>query len=145
MVVLPRNGEGRRWGVEGHLRAILLALEGRLGRQLDPEEPIVSFMPEYTAYVLNRLEVGKDGKTPYERARGKRATVVGLEFGEKLLWRRRKEAKMAKIRSRWEYGIFVGVRRRSGELWVANEEGEIIKVRAVKRIPKEERWGDEGL
>ena len=40
------------------------------------------FLPEYAAYLLNRLEVGKDGKTAYERAKGKLATVVGLEFGE---------------------------------------------------------------
>ena len=130
-------------GVEGHIRVVLLALENRIGRQLDPEEPIVAFIPEYAAYILNRLEVGKDGKTAYERARGKKATVVGLEFGEKLLWRKKKGDKMAKLRSRWAYGIFVGVRRRSGELWVADKKGEIVKVRAVKRIPKEDRWSED--
>ena len=74
-------------GIEGQIRVILLALEERIGRQADPEEAIVSFIPEYAAYVVNLLEVGKDGKTSYERTRGKKATVVGLEFGEKLLWR----------------------------------------------------------
>ena len=69
---------------------VLLAFAERVGRQVDPLEPIVSFIPEYAAYVLNRLEVGKDGKTSFERARGKKATVVGLEFGEKVLWRRKK-------------------------------------------------------
>jgi len=92
----------------------LLALEERIGRQVDPEEAIVSFIPEYAAYVVNRLEVGKDGKTSYERTRGKKATVVGLEFGEKLLWRKKKGDKAAKLRSRWAYGVFLGVRRRSG-------------------------------
>ena len=129
--------------IEGQIRVVLLALEHRIGRQIDPQEPIVAFMPEYAAYVLNRLEVGRDGKTAYERARGKKATVVGLEFGEKLLWRKKKGDKMAKLRSRWAYGIFVGVRRRSGELWVANKRGEIVKVRAVKRIPFEDRWSED--
>ena len=76
-------------GTEGQIRVILVALEERIGRQVDPEEAIVSFIPEYAAYVVNRLEVGKDGKTSYERTRGKKATVVGLEFGEKLLWRKK--------------------------------------------------------
>ena len=66
------------------------------------------------AYILNRLEVGKDGNTAYERARGKKATVRGLEFGQKVLWRRKKGDKMAKLRSRWTYAISVGIRRRSG-------------------------------
>ena len=65
--------------VEGQIRVTLLALEDHVGRQLDPQEAVVTFIPEYAAYVLNRLEVGKDGKTAYERARGKKATVVGLE------------------------------------------------------------------
>ena len=82
-------------------------MEDRAGRQLDPQEAIVTFIPEYAAYVLNRLEVGKDGKTAYERARGKKATVVGLEFGEKIFWRKKKGDKMAKRRSKWAYGIFL--------------------------------------
>jgi len=100
--------------VEGQIRVVLMALEEKIGRQIDPEEAVVTFIPEYSAYVLNRLEVGKDGKTAYERTRGKKATVVGLEFGEKVLWRKKKANKMAKLRSRWAYGIFVGVRTRSG-------------------------------
>jgi hypothetical protein len=55
-------------------------------------------MPEYAAYLLNRLEVGKDGKTVYERAKGKMGSVVGVEFGEKVLWKK-KENKQAKLRS----------------------------------------------
>ena len=129
--------------LEGQIRVVLLALEEKVGRQIDPEEAVVSFIPEYSAYVLNRLEVGKDGKTAYERVRGKKATVVGLEFGEKVLWRKKRANKMAKLRSRWAYGISVGVRTKSGELWVADKRGEIQKVRTAKRIPKEDRWGED--
>ena len=136
------NGVGERavQSLEGQMRVMLLALEGRVGRMVEPEETVVTFIPEYAAYLLNRLEVGKDGKTAYERARGKRATVIGLEFGEKILWRKKKGDRMAKLRSRWSFGIFLGVRRKSGEMWVATKTGEIVKVRAVKRIPVETRW-----
>ncbi len=77
------------------------------------------YVPEYAAYLLNRLEVGKDGKASSERIKGKRATVLGIEFGEKLLYKVKRKEKMAKIESRWEYGISVGVRKRSAEVWVA--------------------------
>ena len=55
--------------VVGQLIFLLLAFEGRLGRRLDVKERVVTFMPEYAAYLLNRLEVGKDGKTSNERTR----------------------------------------------------------------------------
>ena len=39
-----------------------------------------------------------------------------VEFGEKLLYKVKPKDKNEKINLRWDYGIFVGVRRRSGEL-----------------------------
>ena len=126
-------------GVEGQIRALLLALEARTAVKINPRMPIVTFLPEYAAYLMNRLEVGKDGKTAYERVRGKKATVLGIEFGEKLLYKVKIKNKLEKINARWELGIFVGVRRRSGEVWVAFK-GQVISVRSVRRIPEEERW-----
>ena len=125
--------------IEGQLRALLLAFEGRIGRRLDVQEKIVMFMPEYAAYLINRLEVGKDGKTSYERTKGKKATLLGIEFGEKLLYKVKKDAKLAKARERWEYAIFVGIKRRSGEVWLA-ADGKIFSARSVRRIPVLERW-----
>ena len=129
--------------VEGQIRVILLALEERIGRQLDPEAAIVTFIPEYAAYLLNRLEVGRGGKIAYERVRGKAGTVVGLEFGENVFWRKKRGDKQAKLRSRWSYGVFVGERKRSGELLVVTQGGDVRKVRAVKRLPKEDRWSND--
>jgi len=34
-------------GVEGHMRALFLALQGRLGRKIDAREKIVNLIPEY--------------------------------------------------------------------------------------------------
>ena len=127
--------------VEGQMRVILLALEENLGEEVKPNEPLVQFIPEFAAYVTNRMAVGKDGKTNLERVKGKRASLIGLEFGEKLLWKLPKKDKMAKLRERWCYGIYVGVRRRSGEFWVADKDGDLHHVRSVRRILIEERWG----
>ena len=89
------------------MRSLLLAVEARLGEEMKPTEPLAQFIPEFAAYLINRLLVGKDGKTAIERIKGKRATVVGVEFGEKLLFKMPKQAKMAKMKQRWDYGIFV--------------------------------------
>jgi len=65
-------------GIEGHIRAIFLALCERLNGKLDSRDRIVMFIPEYAAYLLNRLEIGHDGKTAYERSKGKKPTVIGI-------------------------------------------------------------------
>ena len=88
-------------------------------------------------YLINRLEVGKDGKTAYERVKGKVASVLGLEFGE--IMKATKGKMMAKLRLKWDYGIFVGVRPRSNEIWVATED-RTWKVRSVRRLPEDVRW-----
>ena len=52
----------RRVGeVEGKIRALFINLEDRLGGEIDARERIVTFMPAYAAYLMNRLKVGEDG------------------------------------------------------------------------------------
>ena len=67
------NGRAERavQAIEGHTRILLLSLEARIGRAIDAKEPVVTYMPEYAAYLLNRLHVGKDGKRPMSAPRGK--------------------------------------------------------------------------
>ena len=45
-------------------------------------------MANYAAVLLNRCEVGKDGRTASERSKGKKAKLCGIEFGEKVLFPR---------------------------------------------------------
>ena len=136
------NGRAERAAqtIEGQIRVLLLSLEEHLGFKVDAREPIVSYLPEFAAFLLNRLEVGKDGKTPYERTKGKKSKVLGVHFGEKVLYKTRVEAKLSKIRPRWEYGVFVGARPASGELWIATKD-KTVAVRSIRRLPVEQRWG----
>ena len=94
--------------------------------------------------MMNRLEVGKDGKTAIERNKGKRATVMGVEFGEKILYKKRAGAKMAKINSRWDFGIFVGIRSRSGEFVISTPEG-LNKARSIRRVALQDRWSADAV
>ena len=128
--------------VEGKIRAVFLGLEERVGRKLDARERIVAFIPEYVAYLMNRLCMGSDGKVAYERVKGKKPTVLGVEFGEKVLYKIKQGSKLQKINARWEYGIFVGVRKVSNELVVATKEG-LKMVRSIRRMPFEKRWGED--
>ena len=70
----------------------------------------------------------------YERVKGKKPTILGVEFGEKVLYKIQAGAELQKISPRWEYGIFVGVRRRSNELLVSRPDG-VMAVQYDKLIP----------
>ena len=63
-------GAGRRWSAE-----------------VPSKHAVIPWMVEYAAYLLNRFEVGHDGKTAYERMKGKTAKCLGLEFGEGVHWK----------------------------------------------------------
>ena len=46
--------------VEGQIRVMKIALEARLGIQVDAGANIATFMAEYASFLLNRLEIKKD-------------------------------------------------------------------------------------
>eukprot|EP00974_Lingulodinium_polyedra_P113157 10953166-Lingulodinium_polyedra.AAC.1 len=84
------------------------ALEARLGVRIDPHHDVIAWMTEYAAVLLNRFGVSHDGFTAYERLKGKRSRVVGLEFGERLHFRRHKIGnRLAKLDVMWDDGIFL--------------------------------------
>ena len=76
--------------VEGQVRTMRDALEERIGVTLEIGDTIWPWLVEYAGHLLNRHEVGHDGKTAYERLKGKEATTLGIEFGESVHWKERK-------------------------------------------------------
>eukprot|EP00973_Karenia_brevis_P013555 1840926-Karenia_brevis.AAC.1 len=55
-----------------------------------------------------------------------------------------KGLRIEKIKPRMEYGIFVGINRKSNKFLIATVDGT-RKARTIKRIPKAERWSDDWL
>ena len=72
---------------EGQVRTIKLDFESHSGGKIPSTHDIAPWLIEYAAVLLNRGQVGADGKTAYERLKGKRANLPGLQFGERIQWR----------------------------------------------------------
>ena len=86
--------------------------------------------------------MGKDGKTAYERSRGKQARMQGMDFGEGILWKRRREGgPLGKLTCMWDDGIYLGVKGSTGEIIVGNEKG-VWRTRAVRRKQKDKDGRD---
>jgi len=94
--------------VEGEIRVLFLGLQEKLKRKIDARERIVAFIPEYAAYLMNRLMEGSDGKVAYERLKGKKPSIIGLEFGEKVWYKLRPK-------QRWRRSTRDGI---GGSSWV---------------------------
>ena len=65
---------------EGMLRVLKGGLELRWDAKIPDGRAIFAWLSEYCGFLLNRFEVGADGKTAYERMRGKKAKHQGVEF-----------------------------------------------------------------
>jgi len=128
---------------EGMLRTIKGGLEDRWDAKIPDGHAIFAWMSEYCGFLLNRFEVGADGKTAIERLKGKKSKHQGLEFGEGLLFKK-KRTHQPKDTSVWEDGIYPGIRGLSGENIVGTKSG-VWKTRTVQRKPKEHRWGQENV
>ena len=124
----------------GMIRTMRSAPEEKWGEQLAIEHPIWAWLVEYAAFLWTRYNVSKDGKTAYERLKGKKAKDYGIEFGEGIMWKRRREGgPLGKLACMWEDGVYLGVKGSTGEIMVGDGRGVWV-TRTVRRKILEERW-----
>ena len=128
--------------VAGQARTLKAALEHRTGTRIPPDARILCWLVEFAAYLMNRCDVGSDGKTPLQRLHDRRDNTPILEFGEKILYMPRKPARGGKWEPRFHPGVFVGMLNSSSESVVVTEQGMAIKTRSanIRRSPELERW-----
>ena len=85
----PSNGRAEQ-GVqelEGIVRTLKDSLECKLGIMFNFDHPIVHWMVEHAATIINRFSVSRDGKTPYERIKGRKSHVKLVPFGESIMYK----------------------------------------------------------
>ena len=81
----------------------------------------------------------KDGRSSYERLKGTQASLPGLEFGERILWRVNiKGDRKNKLDAVSEDGVYLGQSIVSGECLVGGREG-MFRPRIIHRVPVEKR------
>ena len=109
-------------------------------RQILSNHNILAWLVEFAGTVGNRYEVGRDGKTPSERLRGKQSRLIELEFGDKVNFRRTAVGtRMTKFDNLWSDGVFLGYRSITAEVVVGTRDG-VFKTRTVQRKANEHRW-----
>ena len=132
--------------IREYTRTMLDQIEYRVGEELKAEATIVQWMVRWAAMLATRYTVGRDGRTPHERIKGRRCNELVVPFGE-LVWY--KQLKLStdstqKLESCWHEGVWIGQNQRSNEVLIGTTSG-VVKAFAVKRRPDEERWNKDAI
>ncbi len=125
--------------VQGMVRTFKDHVEAKCGISLPRDSPLIPWIVLHAGRVITSYKIQKDGRTAFERLRGKRARTNAIPIGEKILYQPvRHQTKREKLDSRWEYGIYVGFVMQSMEALVAGSRG-VVKARNVRRLSEDQR------
>ena len=142
------NGAAERavQSVSEQVRVIRRGLEQRLGLKLSCKHPVMTWLVEHSADLISKYQVGEDGKTAYERWKGKRFTMEEVEFGERIHYRlnAKNKAQQEKLEVRYGEGFYMGRWWRTGEALVGTPKG-VMCAGTVRRVGAHRRWDKEGL
>ena len=132
--------------VSEQVRVLRSGLESKIKAKLPGSHPVMCWLVEHSTDLLNKYQRGEDGRTAYQRLRGKVWDHQMVEFGEKVHYKinLKSRDKEYKLESRWGEGFFMGIKWRTGESWIATNEG-ICKTSVVRRVGGHRRWDAEGL
>ena len=123
--------------MKGMARTIKFATEELHDTKVSQSHPCLPWLVRHSAAMINIGQRGPDGRTAYERQRGKPFRSQIPSFSEKVLWLPAGKRKST-LDIKWQVGIYLGIVRRSDESFIGTPDG-VVKARSVKRLSREER------
>lgn len=122
-------------------RAMKSALQEKLGTEVDDRHPLLTWLGRHSNFLISRYRIGSDGRTAYERLKGKKWRRPMVTFGERVWFRPLKSYSKDKndLALKMQEGIFLGVHGRNGDILAMTAEG-VLKGGSVKRMAPEQRW-----
>ena len=106
------NGRAEESGktIRGFARVLKSQIEESAHVTLNSGDPILLWLIRWSAMLPSRFLVGKDGRTAFERRRGRRCTTAVQRFGEQVWYKelKSKSEVSGKIESDWKEGVWLG-------------------------------------
>ena len=75
--------------------------------------------------LMSRCVVGEDGKTAYERLKGRRCNMEVVPFGEKVFYKPLSSHRIPNAAARFEFGAFIGMIDISNEVVLVDEKTKV--------------------
>ena len=130
---------------EGMTRTLRLQLQARIQQDVSVHSPIFSWLLEHASNLLTWYGRGRDGKTPYERLKGKPLSGEMLEFGVQVMHRVVGKVQGGVMAARWTSGTWLGRLFAFGEHLVATADGRTYRTRSVHEQSEERQWSAEAV
>ena len=128
---------------QGQLRTLKLSLEADMGVEIDVNMKTFAWLSLWAATTINRYHIGVDGQTAFQRVTGVQCNRPVAEFGEHILWKIPSTNHSQKAKTSWREGTFLGVRDRTGEIFVADHDGSVHRCRTIRACTPDEGWNAE--
>ena len=128
--------------VEGMVRTLKNALEERLRWRIEPDHPVLTWLVEWAATLINLYRVGKDGKTPVQRHKGDDRRHRAIAEFDEAIWYMplsSNDAKLNKMDVKLHDGVWLGMDGRDGSVGVRTASG-VVMARTIRRKPIDSRW-----
>ena len=141
------NGAAERAvkAVGEQVRVLRAGLQSRLDMVIRTSHPMLTWLVQHAADCLSKYQVGEDGKTAYERLKGKKFSRPLVEFGEKVHYKKNtKGHKDNKLDIKWGEGYFLGFYWKTSEALIGTPEG-VKRAGTIRRVGAHRRWDAEGL
>ena len=113
------------------VRTHKIALEAKKGGKLNINHSAIGWMIEHCADILNKCQVGKDGRTPYERLKGKKYGGTFMEFGSPVMLRVTDKPQGGLMQERWIEGIWLGSRFNTLEHLVSRRSDGVVDLDSI--------------
>ena len=121
-----------------------MGFERRVKAHIPVDSPVMHWIVEHAAFVINRRLVGHDGKIPHRMVHQREAPPSQLEFGEQVLARLAPKRANAKrklpLAPSSTQGTGVGVQEPIVENIIVLQFGRAVRTRTVSRRPIDDMW-----
>ena len=87
--------------VEGMIRSLKLDLEFRVGQEIGIDHVVLEWLVMHAGITYSLFQIGEDGKTPYERLKGKTFRGAFWEFVQPILFRTVGKLSGGVLQGRW--------------------------------------------
>ena len=119
--------------MEEMIRVYKLDLEQRIGVRIEVNWIIFEWLVEYAADVINKFVVGRDGRTAYERVKGRKHHGEFARFCSYVMYRVAGSVQGGVMTERWMPGLWLGKRFHTDEHIVMNfGSGKIYRTRNIR-------------
>ena len=126
--------------LESQARTLKLAVERACKIDLDVHSPAFAWLVLHSADVLTKCTVGRDGRTPYERLKGKRYHGLMVPFGSMVHVKIPGKPQGGIMATRWLPGVWLGKKWSSDEHVAALANGKVVRARDVRPFPDGELY-----